>query len=55
MIWRPQRTEDRSVTVYLYGNKVKEIRTDVIPGGWDICPVCVKRSETEWSVQCNTK
>lgn len=24
-------------------------------GGWDICPVCVKRSEAEWQVQCNIK
>jgi hypothetical protein len=51
MIWREKRTEKKSVTVYLYGNKVNEIRTNVIPGGWDICPVCVKRSEVEYGAE----
>jgi hypothetical protein len=60
MIWREEKSIDTTVTRTFYDFyemqildvEVEEVQTI---GGWDICPVCVKRSETEWEVQCNTK
>ena len=60
MIWREEQSIDTTVTrtIYdLYELKILDIQEEEVQtiGGWDICPVCVKRSEAEWSVQCNTK
>jgi len=51
MIWREKRTIDRIVTVKVYGVEQKEVRSTVIEGAWDICPVCVRRSEVEYGAE----
>ena len=51
MIWREQKTIDRIVKVMVFGEEQKEVRSTVIEGAWDICPVCVRRSEVEYGAE----
>ena len=60
MTWREERLINTTVTrtMYdLYEMQILDIQeaAALTIGGWDICPVCVKRSEAEWQVQCNIK
>ena len=50
-IWREKRTVDRIVKVMVFGEEQKEVRSTVIEGAWDICPVCVRRSEVEYGAE----
>jgi len=50
MIWRDERWQTRVVQGFMneFGVRQEKVFEDFIPGGWDICPVCVKRSEWEY-------
>jgi hypothetical protein len=52
MIYRPARFEDYLARIETHGPtgifKTLEPRQRIIEAGWDICPVCVRRSEVEY-------
>lgn len=52
MIWRDERVEDYLASIETHGPagifKTLEPRQRIIEAGWDICPVCVRRSEVEY-------
>ena len=51
MIFRKSRTVNRIVKMMADGVNQEEVRSTVIEGGWDICPVCVKKSEVEFGTK----
>ena len=55
MIWRDERVEDYLASIETHGPtgvfRQLEPRSRVIAGGWDICPVCVQRSEVEYGAE----
>jgi len=55
MIWRDERVEDYLASIETHGPagvfRRLEPRSRVIAGGWDICPVCVRKSEVEYGAE----
>ena len=55
MSWRDEGVEDYLASIETHGPtgvfRQLEPRSRVIAGGWDICPVCVRKSEVEYGAE----